>query len=266
MALIYQATNRLNGKRYIGVTRKKLARRQNGHKQKAAAGAISRFHAAIRKYGWNAFEWSVLAEYETWQEAVVAEVEFIAERKPEYNVLPGGEGGWTLSEKQKAIMIAAHLGRKASPETRAKMSAAHKGLKTGTPKSVAATIERNKKRVWTPEMRAKVAASLQKYVFTPGHKAKVSIGQLGRAPTNARPVICLTDSLEYESAREAERVYGLKPRAVAQLCTRTPRTSTLGEFRYIDGPDADQIRKRVRDEIAARLDMALMCFCGYLRK
>jgi len=60
MPLIYRATNTVNGKAYVGVTRQTLSARQAAHKCRAKNGAASAFYGAIRKYGWQAFVWEVL--------------------------------------------------------------------------------------------------------------------------------------------------------------------------------------------------------------
>lgn len=62
MALVYKATNTVNGKAYIGVTRQNLLTRKREHKSRAIAGAKSVFGAAIRKYGWDAFVWEILED------------------------------------------------------------------------------------------------------------------------------------------------------------------------------------------------------------
>ncbi len=62
MAIVYLATNRLNGKRYVGFTTLTLERRRQKHLTDARNGRNSAFQAAIRKHGAEAFDWCVLAE------------------------------------------------------------------------------------------------------------------------------------------------------------------------------------------------------------
>lgn len=63
--IIYKATNRLNGKVYIGQTVQALAERMGDHRRKALVhSSKSHFHAAIRKYGFDAFDWTVLEKAE----------------------------------------------------------------------------------------------------------------------------------------------------------------------------------------------------------
>jgi len=81
----------------------------------ARHGATGYFQRVLAKYGRDAFDWEVVAELPTSQEAKVAERILIALSKPEYNLTAGGDGTWGCSK---------------SPETRAKMSASMRGAKT----------------------------------------------------------------------------------------------------------------------------------------
>lgn len=64
MGIIYCYTNKINKKRYIGQTINP-DQRQSQHKStafnKADASYNTPFHAAIRKYGWDNFNYEVLA-------------------------------------------------------------------------------------------------------------------------------------------------------------------------------------------------------------
>lgn len=58
MIVVYQATNKVNGKRYIGVTKKNLEHRIQDHFYRARTNPSCRkFHAALNKYGRDAFEY-----------------------------------------------------------------------------------------------------------------------------------------------------------------------------------------------------------------
>ena len=60
--IIYKATNKHNGKCYIGQTVFTLSERRSQHLREARSGKGFRFHAAIRKYGEDAFIWEVIDE------------------------------------------------------------------------------------------------------------------------------------------------------------------------------------------------------------
>ena len=64
--LIYKATNKVNGKIYIGLTVKSLKIRIDRHRSYAKVKTRtyrSKFYNAWRKYGETAFEWEVIEEH-----------------------------------------------------------------------------------------------------------------------------------------------------------------------------------------------------------
>ena len=94
--IIYKATNKVNGKYYIGQTTYPLARRKSMHKKRALSsyeqGRNSYFYNAIRKYGFDSFDWEIVAEASSQEELDRLEAKFISEI-PEgmsYNMMPGG--------------------------------------------------------------------------------------------------------------------------------------------------------------------------------
>lgn len=115
-SIVYMATNVMNGKRYIGMTRQTLQRREGQHIASALRGAdkYSIFHKAIRKYGEAAFHFEIIAEYPSYMDAARAEIRLIAEMKPEYNLGIGGEAvpnvGYRLTaasrEKMRRSLLA----------------------------------------------------------------------------------------------------------------------------------------------------------------
>lgn len=125
MWIIYLAKNRINGRRYVGATRKTLEHRRKRHIYDATHGkAYCRvFHAAIRKYGADAFDWLVLEMCETIEKAMATEKETIKRLKPEYNIAAGGRGivGVPWSPERRAKILATMVGRKRTPEQIARM-------------------------------------------------------------------------------------------------------------------------------------------------
>lgn len=130
MAIVYQATNRVNGKRYIGVTIKSRNIRRGQHlyvSYKAEQATCRIFHAAIRKYGPEAFMWETLDVYKTKSAALDAEKRFIAELNPEYNISKGGQGnnGVKWTEIRKIEFGNRMRGRVMSPAARQKWHASY---------------------------------------------------------------------------------------------------------------------------------------------
>jgi group I intron endonuclease len=111
VSTIYLATNKVNNKPYVGFTSKPLERRKERHKaesfSKTQPGYKSAFHDAIRKYGWESFEWKVL--YQSWDREHCKNVmegvfinEYEAYGENGYNMTRGGEGTFGYSPKPTA--------------------------------------------------------------------------------------------------------------------------------------------------------------------
>ena len=130
---VYRARNKINGKSYIGKTCMKVVSRFKGHH---TAKSNSPFHRAIRKYGWENFEVSILYEGISDREIYAVERAMIAQygtMVPNgYNLTIGGEGSAGIKRPNSKLR-----GRKMSDEARANMSSAQKGLKK-SPKALAA--------------------------------------------------------------------------------------------------------------------------------
>ena len=62
MGIIYQCTNLVNNKIYIGQTIRTLEERKKEHLKKAINDGTY-FHNAILKYSKENFQWSILGEY-----------------------------------------------------------------------------------------------------------------------------------------------------------------------------------------------------------
>ena len=91
---VYMHVNKLNDKKYIGITCQTPSRRwQNGYGYKKQA-----FYNAIKKYGWDNFDHIILFEKLSEEEACEKEIELISKYKSDnklygYNITHGGENG-----------------------------------------------------------------------------------------------------------------------------------------------------------------------------
>jgi group I intron endonuclease len=56
-SIIYVATNQITGKKYVGQTTKTLEKRMNQHLVAANNGSTTKFHQALRQYGFENFIW-----------------------------------------------------------------------------------------------------------------------------------------------------------------------------------------------------------------
>jgi group I intron endonuclease len=96
MGCVYLARNKVNGKCYVGKTIHDLADRRKSHERDALGGVPWIFHNALRKYGFDAFEWSVLSEDGDDEWLLLMEQKWIRRlgtKTPNgYNMTDGGEG------------------------------------------------------------------------------------------------------------------------------------------------------------------------------
>jgi group I intron endonuclease len=106
--VIYKATNKVNGKVYIGCTVKQLCERVRNHKNSSLKGGKSYFHCAIRKYGIDNFCFDILDVCDDIDEMFALEHYYIDyfksnKRKNGYNMTEGGLGnvGWIPSKSTR---------------------------------------------------------------------------------------------------------------------------------------------------------------------
>lgn len=150
--IIYKATNKINGKIYIGQAVDTLARRKTEHLSKSNNGSRFYFHRALRKYGVDGFTWEIIQVCKDIDELNKQEVYYIAfydSFKNGYNMTRGGKNcllsdeikqklsdnnarhwlGKKFSEKHKEKMCLAQLGRIFSEEQIENMRQAQLGKK-----------------------------------------------------------------------------------------------------------------------------------------
>ena len=97
-SIVYCATNKINGKKYVGVTKRGLDKRRRSHEYDSTKDNpnITHFHRAIKKYGKDNFEWKIVETYPTYEEALEGEKFYIKKYKTinphGYNLTYGGSG------------------------------------------------------------------------------------------------------------------------------------------------------------------------------
>ena len=131
---VYVHTNKINGKKYVGITSKKPQKRWNNGK----GYERQYFYNAIVKYGWENFEHEILKTGLTQEEADYWEKYYIQEFDSRlghngYNAAIGGFNvgmtGLHHSEEAKKKMSAARFGKRLSEEHCKNLSKARKGKK-----------------------------------------------------------------------------------------------------------------------------------------
>lgn len=119
--IVYQYTNMVNGKRYVGITKNGSIKYRTRGKFKGYRGC-SHLYAAIQKYGWDSFRKEVIAYNCTRAEAESMERELIAYydlTNPQngYNIQKGGISAGGLSEEGRQHLVEINSGG-ASPVAR----------------------------------------------------------------------------------------------------------------------------------------------------
>jgi group I intron endonuclease len=234
--ILYQTTNLVNGKIYVGVH--KLA---DTTKSKNYLGSGLALRPAIEKYGRENFVRSTLAEFSCAKDAYLAEADVVTEefinRPDTYNIKLGGLGckglihneetraklsaaskGRTSSAETKAKISAAvtgnknRLGQSPSEETRLKLSASHKGVipSAETRLKIGAAHIGNKYnlgRKHSKEAREKIAEANRNRITTEETKAKITSSLTGLmvGAKNYRSVAVVINGKYYESVRIAAK-------------------------------------------------------------
>jgi group I intron endonuclease len=118
---LYQYTNRVNGKKYIGVTNN-LTRRQKEHA--SVRGNAYAFHNAIKKYGIEVFDFRVLAIFDRADAAAYHEqaaiFKFGTLSPAGYNLragTPGTRYAGPMSAETRALMSQSMMGKPRGPQS-----------------------------------------------------------------------------------------------------------------------------------------------------
>jgi len=216
---VYLIENKINGKRYVGITINTIHERFISHRSAVKSGSGLYLHNAIRKYGEESFDISVLEEcldIETLKEREISWIETLGTFGGGYNLTKGGDGLW---------------GHIHSEETRRKMSESRKGEKNhnfgkqwgydwsdATPEELAA---RNKK----------ISETLTGFKQTAEAKQKISASQYKKViqyDMNGAEVA------RYNSMIEAETKTGIGRTGISRCCRETHRTARGFKFRFQD--------------------------------
>lgn len=202
MAIVYMATNLVNGNRYIGASKHSLAKRRRQHEWSAVNRRKREsmyFYAAIRKYGPSMFRWTILVSVQTADDAYDQEARIIEAMNPEYNMISGGKGFgagfWT--DERRASQSIRFRGRPLSMDMRKRLS----------------IIGYANREQWK----------------TYSHLGPIAV---------RRAVICIDDGKKYNSIAEAAKIYGVATSALNELCRNQRGRKTVGGLRFRYAEDA----------------------------
>jgi group I intron endonuclease len=134
-SFVYCITNTINGKRYVGKSNDPK-QRFGAHLYAAERGDETRLYRAIRKYGPDKFEMTIISEHESEADAFSAEHSLVLEWRTHlvgYNMNEGGEGSFSPSDETREKKRRSAMGRVQSEETRRKISETRKARKIPSP-------------------------------------------------------------------------------------------------------------------------------------
>lgn len=189
----YLVVNRVNGKKYVGITAKP-AKRWRDHLFLAERSRKHALHHAIEKYGAEVFSYEVIAGARTWSDLCWLESALIAQHGTfvadghGYNMTRGGEG--TPGRKCGPAEIEARrarIGVMHTPEAKAKAAAARRpGQRAKAEATKAAKADRQQARPrargwkWSDEARQAFAEKCQGRHVSDETRRKLSEAATGK--------------------------------------------------------------------------------------
>ena len=183
------------------------------------------FHAAIRKYGEDAFDWTVLEfDIHTYDELNEREKYWIQEKNSRlpngYNMNAGGNGtaNHHQSEEVRKRISATLTGRRQSEETKRKIAAALKG------------------KPLSEAHRMHLSEGRKGMVFTEEHRRHLSEARKGAKPWNRKSVLMYDQSgnfvMEFESVKAAADYIGDCSQNICKQLTGKRKSVRGYTFRY----------------------------------
>ena len=184
-----------NGKRYYGITKRKVEVRWNNGK---GYSNNDHFYKAINKYGWDNFKHIVIARGLTEEEAKWLEVELIREwdttnREYGYNITKGGDSSSMDNEESRKKVSEANKGKKHTEEHRKKISEVMKGHEI---------TEETRKRM------SEAKKGKKRKPFSEEHKQKMSEARKGENNPMATKVYCVELDMVFNTVTEASKFVG----------------------------------------------------------
>ena len=215
---VYCHTNKINGKKYIGITSQKPQ-----HRWKNGQGYRNNeyFFRAIEKYGWHNFTHEILYTDLSKEDAECIEVKLIAEYKTTfnqngYNIESGGNATKYVPKSTRKKISQALKGHDCSEETRKKISDKKRGKQSPNKgkKLTQEQIEKNRLshlgqkpwnlgRPWSDEEKAKC---------------------------NGKAVVCVETGEVFRTAHEAARMKNVDFSSVCKCCKG--KVKTVGGLRW----------------------------------
>ena len=211
MYCVYCHTNKINNKKYIGITSKKPEDRWGFNGSKYVS--TPHFYSAIQKYGWQNFYHEILYDNLTKEEACNIEKELIKKYDTQnktkgYNILEGGTAPSMPQEVREKISIAMRgnkngLGHQCSEEKKEKIRKAQIG------------------RTFTEEHKQKLSKAAQKrHVPCSEEKKK----KLSENYPYKRKVYCKELNMIFSSVHECARAINAEATSISKVCKGKGKT------------------------------------------
>ena len=192
---VYMHINKINNKKYIGITSQKTSDRWKNGK---GYSNNEHFYNTINKYGWDNFEHKVLFENLSKEDACKIEIQLISKHKTTnrefgYNHTTGGEH-YTHTEESKYKISERFRGKKLSEEHCKKLSDSHKGqilTEYARQRYIELCSGENHPmygKTHTKEAREKISKARTGKKLSEEHKKKISISSKGKKISEAQKI------------------------------------------------------------------------------
>jgi group I intron endonuclease len=220
---VYEHKNKINGKRYIGITMQKPEVRW---KRGSTYKGNQYFYRAIEKYGWDGFEHNILEDNLTKEEALEAERKYIAqfksaEREYGYNIGLGGEGQFSFSEHTREAMRQAGIKRAKRPGEKERRT------------------EAGKRQFATEEAREKDRQAQIQYNMEHPEKRLILAKPVNQYTLDGRFI------KRWDCIADIRKEYGSFNASVPQATKRGRKTSHGYMWRFAEGDDVSDIEPYV---------------------
>lgn len=217
--IVYKATNKVNGKIYVGITKRTLEKRIQEHIGRSKGDYLFYFQQAIKKYGIESFIFEVIETCYSEEELTSKEVSYIAEyqsfiRENGYNLTYGGDGVSGNPETRKKISESSK-GKIITERTRQNMCIAAK--KRGVPpKAWARAAEVNTGKRRPAEIIEQIKQTKRGHAVSEETRKIMSQRQKRKAVQRLDLEGNVLD--EFESIPDASRVCGLARTTITSSC------------------------------------------------
>lgn len=266
--IIYQATNKTNGKRYIGKTftntynysyERLLSRRMSGHKCLMTKDDKQYFHKALTKYGWENFMWQIIEKIDNKADLDERETYWIIENNTfapggkGYNLTLGGDGSVGLPSSEKAKRLSRERTIKPIVEitTRKEYESITDACKElgVTNSMVWAILTRNDNSIHT---KGYSFAYKNEYYRNVEYYEELAKKIKYRGTRSAKKIINIETKEIFNSALQAAKFYKLDASSIIKCCKRNKRNTHCGGYvwRYLEEYENTEVTTESNKSVA----------------